>query len=146
MKFDREARAWLIICITAAAAGVLFAIFGQPEIAGFSAARPGLFDTAPSFFATIAFTAFFLLIRFFIRGKKPPGRTELKHLGFALLLSLVLLASWELTRLLLTEQVRYFPARLLGGFVACLVVILLWMFIRARLREKKDDSSSSGGA
>lgn len=146
MKFGREARAWLIICLVAAAAGVLFAVFGQPEIAGFSAARPGLFDTAPAFFATIAFSAFFLLIRFFIRGRKPSGRTKLQHLGFALLLSLVLLASWEVIQLLLTEQVRYFPARLLGGFAACLVVILLWMFIRARLREKKDDSSPSPGA
>lgn len=141
--------AWFIIGVVAAAACLLFAVFVQPETAGFSSARPSLFNTAPAFFATIAFSAFFLLIRFFIRGERAPGRTRLQHIGFALLLSLTLLASWELVQLVLADEVRYLPASLLGGFAACLVVILLWLFIRARIREvreKKNDSSPSSGA
>ena len=149
MKFGREVIAWFIVGIVAAAACLIFGVFVQPEHADFSSARPGLFNTAPAFFATIAFSAFFLLIRFFIRGKRAPGHTKLQHVGFALLLSLSLLASWELVQLLLTDQIRYLTASLLGGFAACLLVVLLWLFIRARVREtneKKNDSFPSSGA
>lgn len=143
MKGRKEILAWLTAFVLASIGCLIFVLFVPPKNREYNAAFPWMFDVGPAFFATIALTSLFLLLRFYIKGSQAPGKTRFRHVAVALLISLAGVVSWEVARVALEEQEAFRPGNLLGGLGACLVTVLLWLLIRIWVREKREKSLPS---
>ena len=143
MKVHREVTWWLAIFVLSLVGFWMFLLFVHPVNADYRSGFSWMFDAGPAFFATTGGTAFFLMLRFFIKSPQNPSKTKFWHIEASLLISLAGVVTWEVTRHVLNEQVPLKPGSLLGAFVACFVVVLLWLFIRSRAEEKKNKTLPS---
>lgn len=143
MRINREVKGWFLTFVLGLIALIAYLLFFYPPAADYSSNFAWMFDSGPSFFATIAVASFFLLLRFFVQKHPPPSTTKFRYVGSVLLVLLVIIFCWEVVMLVLYEQRGFRPGSLFGGLLASLVILILWLFLRARASEKKNTPLSS---
>ncbi len=139
MKQNREVVWWLIVCLLALLGFFVFLLWVHPAYAAYRTNFAWMFDAGPAFFATIACTAFFLMLRFFIKGFKDPSATRFRHIFAALLVSLAGVLSWEIARFTLNEEVYFRAGSLPGVFLGSFAIVFLWLLMRIRDKENKNN-------
>lgn len=137
MRINREVKGWLVTFVLGLLALITYMLFFYPPSADYSSNFAWMFDSGPFFFASIALASFFLLLRFVVQRHHPPSTTKFRYVGSVLLVLLVAIACWELIMIMLFEPRGFRPGSLFGGLLASLVILILWLFLRARASKEQ---------
>lgn len=143
MKKNREVKGWFVTFVLGLLALIAYMLLFYSPAADYSSNFAWMFDSGPSFFATISVASFFLLLRFFVQRHHSPSKTKFRYVGSVLLLLLAVIICWEAAMLVLHEPRGFRPGSLFGGLLASLVILILWLFLRARASEKRNTPLSS---